>query len=143
MKTTTMRTLIAAAALVVAAGSASAQSYKAEVPVAFQVGSKAMPAGSYHVRLTNSAAGQVVVYNRATKTSAVLVSAIRADVSKSWLASGSPIITLECTDGVCRLGKLWTGSDTFAYQFSTPKAPTGDLVAHRTTVVTLSMINAR
>jgi hypothetical protein len=143
MKTTTMRTMIAAAALVVAAGSASAQTYKADVPVAFQVGSKVMAAGSYSVRLIDNSVGKtVIVYNRATNTSAALVSSVKTDTPKSWLAAGNPVITFDCVDSVCRLGKLWTGSDSFAYRLSTPKAPNGDMVAHRTTIVTLSMINA-
>ena len=61
MNTNTMKMMIAAAALVVAAGSASAQTFKAEVPVAFQVGNKTMAPGSYDVRLSVSGAGATVV----------------------------------------------------------------------------------
>ncbi len=139
MNTRLMHTMIAAAALLVAAGSASAQTYKADVPVTFHVGNKLMPAGPYDVRLTNNSA---VIRNRITGNVALVVSAIKADPPKNWIASGDPRISFECTDSVCSLGKVWNGADSFAYLFSTPKAPAGDLVA-RTHVITLSMIHVR
>src|SRR5580700_2722631 len=54
MKNFTMQLTIAAAALVAVAGSASAQTYKAEIPMAFHAGSNAMAAGSYEVVVRNT-----------------------------------------------------------------------------------------
>ncbi len=47
MKTLTMHSVVAVAALAVAAVSASAQTYKAEIPMAFHAGANALPAGTY------------------------------------------------------------------------------------------------
>ena len=51
MKSSTIRTMIAAAALAVAAGTASAQTYKAEIPVSFRAADKLMLPGSYEVKV--------------------------------------------------------------------------------------------
>ena len=107
MTTTTLRTMIAVAALAVAAGSASAQTYRAEVPMAFQAGGKTLAAGSYEVRMGSGAVGQmIVIYSPATKTSAALVSVVRADAPKDWLAAGSPWIRFEQAGRVCSLRNL-------------------------------------
>ena len=138
MNTTTMRTMIAAAALVVAAGSASAQSYKAEVPMAFRVGNKTMAPGSYDLRIAKGVGGQIlVIYNQTDNSAAALVDAF-GDPAK---ASRDATVTFECTDGTCSLRKLSDGSGTVAYQFPAQKAP-GTLTAHRTELVTLTMIKS-
>jgi hypothetical protein len=144
MNTITMRMMIGAAALMIAVGSASAQSYKAKVPVAFRIGNKTMVPGSYDIRLTRGAVGQmVVVYNRDTNTSAALVAGVKADPPRDWREAGDPKIAFECTNGACRLSKLWDGSDTAAYQFPAPKAAGTNLASARTEIVTLTMIKAR
>ena len=136
MKTNTLRTMLAAAALVVAAGTASAQTFKAEVPIAFTVGNKTMAPGSYDVRLDSRSGTQmVVVRNSSTHTSAVLASPVRADASKAWVAAGNPMIAFECAGGSCRLSKLWTGSGSSELHFQTPKS-------HGETV-TLALIRVR
>jgi hypothetical protein len=138
MNTTTMRTMIAAAALVVAAGSASAQSYKAEVPMAFRVGNKTMAPGSYDLRLAKGAAGQIlVIYNQSDHNAAALFGAV-GDPAK---ASRDATVTFECTDGTCSLRKLSDGWSTVSYQFPAQKAP-GTLSARRTEFVTLTMIKS-
>ena len=114
MNTTTMRTMIAAAALAVVARSASAQSYKAEVPIAFQLGHKTMAPGSYDLRLIKGASGQIlIIYNQSDKTSAALV----ASVGEPAKASREAVVTFECTDGTCSLRKLSGGPGTVSYQF--------------------------
>jgi hypothetical protein len=140
MNTSTIRTMIAAAALVVAAGTASAQSYRAEVPVSFRVASRTMPAGSYDIRMTSNGVETVVLYNRSTQTAVAVVSNVRGDAPRQWVAAGDPKLTFSCTGGTCRLSTLFTGSDAFAYSFPAPRPPAGNVVASRTEVVTLSMI---
>ena len=49
MKNLTKHTMIAAAALVVAAGAAQAQQLKAEIPFSFRASGTLMPAGEYRV----------------------------------------------------------------------------------------------
>ena len=143
MNTTTMRTMIAAAALVVAAGSASAQTFRAEIPMAFRVSNKTMAPGSYDFRVTKGAVGQMlVISNRETNSSAALVTAVRADPPKAWRAAGAAMIAFSCTAGTCSLRKLWDGSDASTFEFPAPKAASRDLASARTEIVTLSMIKA-
>jgi hypothetical protein len=111
--------------------------------MAFKVGSKTMAAGSYDIRLTTGVSQPIVVVrNSETHSAVVLIPGERADAPKSWQTAGAPKIAFECIAGSCNLRKLWTGSDTFAYLFPAPKAPAGDLIAHRAEVVTLTLIKA-
>ncbi len=143
MNTTTVRTMMAAAALVIAASTASAQTFQANVPVPFQVAGKTMAAGSYDIRLTLEASEPLlVVRNRETHNTAALVPSMKGDAPKSWQASGEARIALVCSASACVLQKLWTGSDSFAYQFAAPK-PAGDLLAQRSELLTLTMIKVR
>ena len=143
MKNTLMNTMIAAAALVVAAGSASAQTYRAAVPMAFHVGNQNMAAGSYDIRVTGGAVGQaLIIRNRESSAAAVLVANVRSDPPKTWRESGDPKLAFSCAGDSCTLAKMWDGSSTFAYNFPTPKGPAGSVVAQRLEVVTLSMIKA-
>ncbi len=57
MKKLTTKLMIAAAALVVAAGAASAQTMKAEIPFAFRAGDKVMAAGTYRVETLSTQTG--------------------------------------------------------------------------------------
>jgi len=143
MKTLTMHTMIAAAALVAAAGSASAQTYRAEIPVAFRVIGKQMTPGSYDVRVMNNGNGEkVYLYNRTANTSAALVSPVHSDAPRKWRDLRAPKIALECAGSDCTLRRIWNGSDVFALEFPAPKAPTGTLVTQRTEVITLTMVRA-
>lgn len=143
MTNTTIRTMLAAAALVVAAGTASAQSYKAEIPMAFRVGGKTMAPGSYDVQVRQAAIGPLVIFsNRATSKAAMFASGIREDVPKSWVAAGDPKLVFTCASDSCSLSKMWDGG-SYAYAAPAPKKAAGELVAHRTDVITLTMIKAR
>jgi hypothetical protein len=142
MKTTTMRTMIAAATLMVAAGVASAQSYRAEIPMAFRMGDKVMTPGSYEIRVTNSGSGErIVAYNLTSYAAAALGSAVKSDAPKQWRDAGAPKIAFECVDGACSLRKLWDGFAPYVLNVPAHK-PAGELMAHRAEVVTLTMVKA-
>ncbi len=135
--------MLAAAALVIAAGTASAQTYHAEVPRSFKVGNKAMVPGSYNIRVSSESGTKVVVVrNVSTHESAMLASPVHGDVSKEWAAAGNPMIALSCTAGSCRLAKLWTGYGDAELSFAAPKSEGGVLVS-KTDVVTLAMVRVR
>ncbi|HEV2446450.1 MAG TPA: hypothetical protein VGS58_11030, partial [Candidatus Sulfopaludibacter sp.] len=117
MKNVTMSLMIAAA-VVGAAGSAWAQNYNARIPMAFSVGDKQMTPGSYRIFVENSnGVPMVTLHNTATKSSAILVTRSRSDTPKAWLQQGKPVIAFDCLDGNCALRKLWNGSDSSIYQF--------------------------
>jgi hypothetical protein len=144
MKSSTMQWMIAAAALVVAAGSASAQTYKAEIPMAFRAADKVMEPGSYEIQVSSGALGNVLfVRNSATQSAVALLATVKSDAPKAWRMSGDPRIAFECLAGACRLQQIWNGSAPFAYVFPAPKAPSGVLAATRLEVLTLAMVKAR
>ena len=69
MKRLTMNSMLAAAALVLAAGSAPAQTLKADVPFTFQAAGVVMTPGTYEIRNGSKMAKFVVLRNTDTKNS--------------------------------------------------------------------------
>lgn len=143
MKNFTMQLTIAAAALAAVAGSASAQTYKAEIPVAFHAGSKAMAAGYYDFVVTTSAAGHrtVAVRNNISKDAALLLPIAGSDAPKAWQENGNPKIALECLAGACTLRRLWDGGrDNPTYDFPAHKLAPAD--KERLAVLTVGLTKA-
>ena len=108
----------AAVTLTVAAGCASAQGLKAEIPFTFKAGGAILPAGSY--LLTESTGMRYVqMRNMDTLKSILLVPSSAADASKAWRSEGTPKLGFVCGDGRCVLTQIWNG-DGPSYQFHTP-----------------------
>jgi len=140
MKKHFTRWMIAAAALAAAAGSASAQTYNAEIPLSFHVGDKLMVPGSYKFRLsTTSSVGVIQIYNVDARTSALMLTGVRRDAPKAWREAGNPVITFECSAGDCAPSGLWTGADPFAYALPGLKLRRGE---PRAEVVTVRLAKA-
>lgn len=139
MTTTTMRTLLAAAALAVAT-TASAQTFKAEVPMAFQIAGKTLAAGTYTIRMQNNGTGEMVtLYDKVSHSSAVLMAGVTVDAPRAWRDAGDAKIAFEYRDGKYLLRTLWTGEGLSAHQFPVPQSHT---VTARTELVTLAMVKA-
>ena len=121
MKSSKMRMMIAAAALAVAAGVASAQTntYKAEIPLAFRAGDKLMQPGAYDVRVSLGATGiaAVTIHNMDNNTTAVAIPTYGNDAPKQWRAAGKPVFAFECAESHCMLRTLWTAKDLSTYRF--------------------------
>ena len=130
MKKLTTKLMIAAVALVAAAGAASAQiqaTMTAQIPFEFRAGNQVMAPGTYQVdglatqtgiplfRLTNVHARQSI---------AVLAQA-EVDPQKGWTV-GEPKLVFACTSGSCALAQLWSGSRSYAYKFRAPKLGKGE-----------------
>jgi hypothetical protein len=122
MKTLNMRWLIAAAALAVAAGSASAQTYKAEIPLSFRAGRATMAPGAYQIQLVASQTNliSVRVHNLDTKRSVLVFAEIDGYTPKALTQSGKPVIAFECTGGTCDLTRLWSGGNGASVFFVKP-----------------------
>ena len=137
MKSWTNSLMIAAAALTVAAGSAAAQTYKAEIPIAFRAGETVMAPGSYNFKVTRGLSGNVyIALSAADRSSAVLLVPIPgSDAPKAWRKAGAPKISLSCVGKACSLDRLWDAQDLPTYQFRSPKLP----AAERLAVVTFSL----
>src|SRR5262249_37336172 len=108
MKSMTANVMWAAAALAIVTGVASAQTYRAEIPFAFQAGNKTMAAGSYQVSMRNGQRGIVIFANYDANQAAVVL----ARAGSEWAAASAneaPAITFECGIGRCALSGLRTG----------------------------------
>ncbi len=128
MKTLTMRSMIAVAALAVAAGSASAQTYRAEIPMAFRAGNKVMEAGAYDFSVTLKGGGQeiLMVSSRATNRMALLMPIQGDDAPAAWKKAGTAVISFECFGRVCTLRQLWDGNKPYTYAFPSHKLPASE-----------------
>ena len=123
MKKLTTNLTIAAAALVVAVGAASAQTLTAEIPFAFRAGNQVMAPGTYRI---DDLSGQTVTHvfrlsNMHSSQTAALIPQAPVDPKKAWNANGNPRLAFECGSGRCALAELWAGPGSHAYTFPRPK----------------------
>jgi hypothetical protein len=140
MKTLTMNTMIAVAALAVAAGSASAQTYKADIPMAFRAFDAVMAPGSYEFSLLNGASGRavLVIRNVASHDAVTMVPFPGTDAPKAWRAAGHPLISFACYGRACAIQQIWKGTGRDTLQFPVRKLSAAE--AERASVVTLSLV---
>jgi hypothetical protein len=118
MRTLTTHIMFVAAALAAVAGSASAQTYKADIPMSFQVANKTMAAGSYEVRTLIANAGNRVfaIRNTATDSTAAVVSYPGVDTPKAWETKGDPVLSFTCLGNNCALRRVWDGKSATTYE---------------------------
>jgi hypothetical protein len=122
MKKLTTRLMIATAALVAAAGTASAQTMTASIPFEFRAGGRVMESGTYRVDLSRSSGTPIFrLLNFHSGEQATVLGQIPVNPQKAWKASGEGKLVFECTSGRCALAELWAGSDSQAYKVWHPK----------------------
>src|SRR5690242_2609050 len=110
MYRTTFKITIAAAALVVATGVASAQAMKAEIPFAFRVGTEMYDAGSYRVEVQN--AGTRIWLHPTVKGHGTVVLAMSThNVPAQWRENAPATLSFECGLGRCQLTQVWSGDE--------------------------------
>lgn len=114
MRNLTNKLMIAAAALL-AAGAASAQTLKADVPFAFQANGKTMPAGIYTVNLRGPAG--TVSLQGDWKASAVMA----RPVSHIESQDQTPRLVFLCRRGTCTLIQAWPGYHQLGLSFNAPR----------------------
>ena len=132
----TTRMMMAAATLVVAAGSASAQGLTAEIPFPFRAAGTVMAAGKYELRTTQNYGHPVYRIWNVTEHRAILVLASGSETpAKAWVAAGKPVLTFECGTGRCSLSGIWDGSSLPASTF--PRGHLGRDEAARTEIVVM------
>lgn len=123
MNSLTMRCMIAAAALAVAAGSAMAQTLKAEIPFTFRAAGAAMGPGTY-VLTTDTSSGHTrfLMRNSDTHKGIILVQYTVGDATKAQRAAGVSKLSFECWGlDNCELRELYRDGDRGAYRFRGPK----------------------
>jgi hypothetical protein len=126
--------MIAAAALVAAAGSASAQQIlKADIPFAFRTDGGLLKPGSYDIRIGVGASRYLTLFNNDTLEFAVIAQFSLSDPAKEVATAGVAKLRFQCVESHCTLLDLWTGParsgpHTSAYVFRTPKLGRDDTV---------------
>jgi hypothetical protein len=139
MKTLMTNTMLAVAALTVAAGSAAAQTYKAEIPMAFRTSNAVMAAGTYQFSVVSKSNGKpvLVIRNVTSHASAMVVSNAGSDAPKAWRAAGKPVVSFACSGKTCSLSGLWDGDSVSTLKFPVAKLPAAE--TERASVVTFSL----
>ncbi len=138
MKTLTTKMTIAAAALLVAAGVASAESMRAEIPFSFRAGSAEMTAGSYYVTTDLSTGGitSITLANRDTQKAARIVAPMRIGDYSEWKDTQAKLV-FQCVGSTCTLQKVWNGTPGRNFQLPTPHSHDKELSAIRIVSVRL------
>jgi hypothetical protein len=108
----TTKLMIAAAALV-AAGAASAQTMQANIPFAFRANGRLMAAGKYYVDLPGS--GHALTIR--SKRGGVLA----MPMSSTAGAESNAKLVFECRRAACSLAEVWPGNSHDGLVFATPK----------------------
>ena len=139
MKNLVNKMMVAAAAMAVVAGVASAQGMKAEVPFSFHAAGASMPAGTYWVTPLSQLNGTPMfrLLNSDEKKPVVVLS--RTELTKGKGIYTDAKLVFRCSDGDCSLAQIWTGTGRGAFEVPAPKARTADekaalieIVAERT-----------
>ena len=127
MNRLTMRFMIATAALVVVAGVASAQTLTAQIPFEFRVGNRVMTPGTYQIDSLRAVTNTPVfrLWNVDSGGSIALLPQAPVEPQKGW-EEGNPKLLFACTSGHCALAQLWSGAESYAYQFANPKLGNGE-----------------
>ncbi len=133
MKKLTTRLMIATAALVVAAGAASAQVMNASIPFEFHAGGRVMEAGTYRIELSDWTGTRVIWFsNFYSGKQATVLGQVRVDPEKAWIASREGKLAFQCTSGSCVLAEIYAGSGRdYAYKVPRPKLGTGETAVLR------------
>src|SRR5689334_12270939 len=129
MKCFTIQMTLATAALTLAAGMASAQGMKAEIPFSFRVGNQVMQPGEYRVSILSNYSGNpiVSVASVATLKRVMLAPAVRGDAPREWKAENLPKLSFLCGEGPCSISRMWMGDGSDTLDFPAPHKKNGDL----------------
>ena len=104
----TMKIMIAAVALAVVSGIASAQPMNADIPFAFRFAGHVYPAGTY--TLTTQASGPLVrLYNYDTRTNVIALS--QSMSYPNGEKNSNPVLTVTCGSSRCELTRIWLGGE--------------------------------
>ena len=132
MKKLTTKLMIATAALVVAAGAASAQTMTASIPFAFRAVDRVMAPGTYRVELSQRGAIPVFwLQNVQSGASIALLPQTPVDPAKAWRARGEGKLLFTCASGRCALDEIYSGSGTHAYTVHRPNLGTDEAAVRR------------
>ena len=101
--------LTVAAALMVVAGSASAQTLKAVIPFPFRAGDSGLAPGTYQLRSRPAAGGPLITVYSMDENKSVMVLATGLMDTPKHIRSGQPALTFLCSDRHCELASISPG----------------------------------
>ena len=114
----TKKLMLAMAACTIAAGTAAAQTYTAQIPFAFRAGKTVMAPGSYQINVSGLAgAKSVSLYNREAGKGVMLIPSAITGNAKDQDALK---VRFECAGPRCSLASLGVGGWVGAYVFPKP-----------------------
>jgi len=120
MKITTKLTF-AAAALLAAAATLSAETLKAEIPFRFDAMKAPMQPGAYSLSVSYGSSGHATIrFLSLDDRRSVMTIPMTVSQSHTGKSEGNPVLTFQCTDGRCQLAKIWDGN-TNLYTFATSR----------------------
>jgi hypothetical protein len=121
MKLNTLTLTFAAVAMMTAAGTASAQNLKAEIPFSFQAAGTRMQPGAYSVKLSSAGSGTIVQIVNEDEGRSVMTLPQSVSTASAWTASRSAVVlSFACTNGNCELSSLRNDNGA-VYSFATGK----------------------
>lgn len=110
MKTLTIKMTIATAALLVAAGAASAQALTAEIPFAFRAGTANLTPGSYRLIDSHTTGVHHLVMTELVSGRSIQVIAPAAIPQRSDPSYGEAKLVFRCTGPDCSLKTVYMGT---------------------------------
>jgi hypothetical protein len=111
--------LLGVAACAIAAGTAAAQNYEAEIPFAFRAGTTMMAPGRYHVWIDSTTTSRVIrLLNEDSRQTMVLLPAAIGAASDD---TGRLQLRFHCDGGRCSLAAMSVGGSAGAYTFHAPR----------------------
>jgi hypothetical protein len=110
MKRFTTSLMVAAAALMAVAGSASAQVLKAQIPFYFSAGNAGMSPGTYRVEVQwRSGVPTVAVSSLDGNQKAMMISSGAHNTPRDLQKSGQPALSFTCNGARCELSAISMG----------------------------------
>jgi hypothetical protein len=105
------------AALVAAAGVASAQTMVANIPFAFRANGAVFAAGTYRVQVQNRATGTALVSIQSAdrKEHALALAYPGKDAKAAWVDAGQAVLTFQCGVSRCVMTDVWMGDTGQTY----------------------------
>ena len=126
---------IAAAALMTAAGVASAQTMEAKIPFAFRTSGKVLAPGTYRVQLTRIASGAVLEISQfRSDQQALAVPYPSGSPAAAWKKAGKAVLSFDCGSSGCSLHSVWMGNELV---YELPHAKRSKLEVERAELVVM------
>jgi len=129
--------MLAAAACTIAAGSAAAQTYQAEIPFTFRAGSATLAPGRYAITVSHLTVGKFLVVREMDTRKGILLQPNGATGErKGENGARDAKLRFECAANRCALRSMWVGGYQGSYKFPTPALAQNEMARIETVELT-------